>query len=77
VLLRSWVRLPMGANFKVRIKKIPSFVLRQSTGLRSSPGRGRCVCPTLSLSHIHMGYGAAVYEWGRGLEVFLTCVRSS
>lgn len=37
MLLRSWVRLPVEVNFKVRIKKIPSFVLRQSTGLRSGP----------------------------------------
>jgi hypothetical protein len=64
---RSWVRLPVGANFQAMVKKIPSSVPRQSTGLRLSPGRGRS----------HMGFDAAVYEWGRGSGVFSTCVRRS
>jgi len=46
----------VGANFQARVKKVPSSVPHQSTGLRSGPGRGRS----------HMGYGAAVYGWGRG-----------
>jgi hypothetical protein len=41
------------------VKKIPSSVPRQSTGLRLSPGRGRS----------HMGFDAAVYGWGRGSGV--------
>jgi len=51
----------VGANFQARVKKVPSSVPHQSTGLRSGPGRGRS----------HMGYGAAVYGWGRGSEVNL------
>jgi hypothetical protein len=45
--------------------KIPSSILLQSTGLR--PGLGRS----------HMGYGAAVYGWGRDSGGFSTCVRRS
>ena len=52
---------PVGANFQARVKKVPSSVPHQSTGLRSGPGRGRS----------HMGYGAAVYGWGRGSGGFL------
>ena len=33
----AWVRLPMGANFRLGLKKIPSSVPRQSTGLRTGP----------------------------------------
>jgi hypothetical protein len=66
-LLKSWVRLPMGVNFQAVVKKIPSFVPHQSTGLRPCLGCGR----------FHMGCGAAVYGWGRGSGVFSTCVRSS
>jgi hypothetical protein len=44
-----------------------SSVPRQSTCLRPGLGRGRS----------HMGYGAAVYGWGRGSGVFSTCVRRS
>jgi hypothetical protein len=47
---------PRGSEFQAVVKKIPSFVPRQSTGLRLSPGRGRS----------HMGFDAAVYGWGRG-----------
>jgi hypothetical protein len=47
------------------VKKIPSFVPSQSTGLRLGPG-----CS-------HMGYGVAVYGWGKDLGVFLTCVKRS
>jgi hypothetical protein len=46
---------PRGSEFQAVVKKIPSYVLRQSTGLRLSPGRGRS----------HMGFDAAVYGWGR------------
>jgi hypothetical protein len=49
----------VGANFQVVVKKIPSSVPRQSTGLRLGPDRGRS----------HMGYGAAVYGWGMGSGV--------
>jgi hypothetical protein len=45
------------------VKKIPSSVPHQSTGLRLGLGRS------------HMGYGAAVYGWGKGSRVFSTCVR--
>ena len=57
-LLRSWVRLPMGANFRLGLKKKPSSVPRQNIGLiRPSPGRGRS----------HMGY-----VWvGQGFGGFL------
>ena len=58
---------PCGTEFQASVKKIPSFVPRQSTGLRLSPGRGRS----------HMGYGVVVYGWGRGSGVFSTCVRMS
>jgi hypothetical protein len=37
-LLESWVRLPMGAKFRLGLKKIPSSVPHQSTGLRPGPG---------------------------------------
>jgi hypothetical protein len=43
------------------VKKIPSLVPRQSTGLKLGPGRG----------HSHMGFDAAVYGWGRGSGGFL------
>jgi hypothetical protein len=46
----------VGANFQAGVKKIPSSVSRQSTGLRPGPGPG---CS-------HMGYGADVYGWDRG-----------
>ncbi|TVU19361.1 hypothetical protein EJB05_35505, partial [Eragrostis curvula] len=36
-LLRSWVRLPVGANFRLRLKKSPRLSYGQSTGLRSGP----------------------------------------
>jgi hypothetical protein len=58
---------PRGSEFQVVVKKIPSYVPRQNTGLRLSPGRGRS----------HMGFDAVVYGWGRGLGVFSTCVRRS
>jgi hypothetical protein len=58
---------PRGSEFQAVVKKIPSFVPRQSTGLRLSPGHDRS----------HMGFDAAVYGWGRGSGVFSTCVRRS
>jgi hypothetical protein len=58
---------PRGSEFQVVVKKILSSVPRQSTSLRLSPDRGRS----------HMGFDAAVYEWGRGSRVFSTCVRRS
>jgi hypothetical protein len=64
--LRSWVRLPMEANFRLWTKK-PLVVPRQSKGLKPGPSRGRS----------HMGYDAAVYGWGRGSVFFSTCVRMS
>ena len=54
--LVRWPEYPIGGNFQARVKKIPSPVLRQSTGLRPGPSRG---CS-------HIGYGAGVYWWGRG-----------
>lgn len=47
------------------VKKILSSIPRQSTSLS----------PVLVVSH--MGYGGAVYGWGRGSWVFSTCVGSS
>ena len=44
-------------------KNISSPIPLQSTGLRPVP--------------FHMGCGAAVYRWGRGSEIFSTCVRRS
>jgi hypothetical protein len=54
----------VGANFRLRLKKIPSSVTCQSLGLRPGAGRGRS----------HVGYGAAVYGLDKGFldlrEVF-------
>jgi hypothetical protein len=47
---------PCGSEFQVVVKKIPSSVSRQSTGLKPGLGRGRS----------HMSYSAALYGWGRG-----------
>ena len=53
-------QLPVRANFQAGVKKIPSFVSRQSIGLRPSPGRG---CS-------HMDYSAAMWV-GQGFRGFL------
>lgn len=61
---------PYGSEFQARVKKIPPSVARQSTCLRSGPGRDRS----------HMGYGATVYGWvwvGQGSGVFSSGMRSS
>jgi hypothetical protein len=42
-----------GSEFQSVVKQIPSFVPRQSTGLRLSPDHGRS----------HMGFDVAVYGW--------------
>ena len=54
---------PTVVQFICVLKKISSPVLLQITGLRPVP--------------FHMGCGAAVYRWGRGSEIFSTCVRRS
>jgi hypothetical protein len=53
-----------GCAYLVRVvKKISSYVPRQSTGLRPASS--------------HVCCGAAVYGWGRGSEIFSICVRRS
>jgi hypothetical protein len=58
---------PRGSEFQVVVRKILTYVSRQSIGLRLS---------TVTVVS-HMGYGAAMYGWGRDSRVFSTCVRSS
>jgi hypothetical protein len=50
---------PRRSEFQVVVKKNPSSVPRQSTGLRLSSDRGRS----------HMGFDAAVYGWQGGAGV--------
>ncbi|TVU10994.1 hypothetical protein EJB05_44552, partial [Eragrostis curvula] len=52
-------------QFVEKLKKSFRLSHNQSTGLRPGPGRWSS----------HMGYGAAVYGWGKGSGVFSTCVR--
>jgi hypothetical protein len=63
-LLRSSVRLPVGANFRLWLKKSPRLSHAKA---HVRLGRGRS----------HMGFDAAMYGWGRGSGVFSTCVRRS
>jgi len=48
---------PWKQIFRLRLKKISLSISRQNTCLRPSHGHDRT----------HMGYGATVYGWGRGL----------
>ena len=60
----GWICWPEEAQFICSLKKkIPLSAPRQSTGLRPAQSHGSC--------------GAAVYGWGRGSGVFLTCVKRS
>jgi hypothetical protein len=55
----------MGANFQAVVKKSPRATVPLCIG---GPG-------VRIVKKIPLGYGAAVYEWGRGSVVLSTCVR--
>jgi hypothetical protein len=46
-----------GSEYQAGVKKNPWSVPQQNINLKPGPSRGRS----------HMGYGAAVYGWGRAL----------
>ena len=68
-LLRSWVRLPVGVNFRLRLKKSSRQPTRQSTWkqIPAHPG---------PLSHgLRYGLRRPCVRVGQGSGVFSTCVR--